>query len=111
MSAAPHDLAAHIPGYGAFIVPQMSAPFRYSGAQYYERNEHERYMKLAEQTGMYLDSGCGIDTTIYKDDWKHTAPIVEIVTCEFPRIVETVRPQPTPITAVTKQLGLFEPAA
>src|ERR1051326_3352430 len=38
------DIASHLAEYGAFILPQNSAPFRYSGAPYYQRHEHERYL-------------------------------------------------------------------
>jgi hypothetical protein len=105
------DIAAHLADYGAFIVPQMSAPFRYSGAQYYQRVENERYQQLARQTGLQLDAGCGIDTTVHKDGWKHGAPIVEIVCCEFPPLTEVQIAEPAPIAANAEQFSLFEPAA
>ena len=77
------DIAGHLSAYGVFIVPQMSAPFRLSGAQYYQRNEHEKYMRLVEQTGIQLEAGCGIDTSFHRDGWKHGAPVTEIVCAEF----------------------------
>lgn len=105
------DIAAHLAEYGAFILPQSSAPFRYSGAQYYQRIEHERYQRFAKQTGLDLDAGCGIDTTFHKEKWKHGAPTVEIVTCEFPRAEEMVRTEPEASKPITEQFSLFEPAA
>lgn len=102
------DIASHLAEYGAFIVPQMSAPFRYSGAQYYQRNEHDRYRKLVNQTGIELEAGCGIDTTFHKDGWKFSAPLVEIVTCEFPRIAPASEmPVIEPMTGDRKQFDLF----
>jgi hypothetical protein len=77
------DIAGHLATYGAFIVPQMSAPFRLSGAQYYQRNEHEKYRRLVDQTGIHLEAGCGIDTTFHREGWKHGAPVTEIVCAEF----------------------------
>jgi hypothetical protein len=77
------DIAAHLASYGAFILPQMSAPFRYSGAQYYHRSENDKYRRFAEQTGINLEAGCGIDTTFHREGWKHGAPVTEIVCAEF----------------------------
>jgi hypothetical protein len=104
------DIAAHVAEYGAFIIPQMSAPFRYSGAPYYQRHEHERYAKFASQTGIHLDAGCGIDTAFHDDAWKHSTIRIEIVTCEFPRVLEVPRTEET-ISFNTEQYGLFDPAA
>ena len=77
------DIAGHLASYGAFILPQMSAPFRYSGAQCYQRSETDKYRRFAEQTGIHLEAGCGIDTTFHCDGWKHGAPLTEIVCAEF----------------------------
>ena len=77
------DIAGHLAAYGAFIVQQMSAPFRLSGAQYYQRNDHVKYQRLVEQTGIQLEAGCGIDTTFHREGWKHGAPVTEIVCAEF----------------------------
>ena len=82
------DIAGHLASYGAFIVPQMAAPFRYSGVQCYQRNEHTKYAKFAAETGIHLDAGCGIDTTFHSDGWKHGAPVTEIVCCEFAQPVQ-----------------------
>jgi hypothetical protein len=77
------DIAGHLAAHGAFILPQSSAPFRYSGAAYYLRSEHAKYVRFSEQTGIHLDAGCGIDTTFHREGWKHAAPVTEIVCCEF----------------------------
>jgi predicted RNA methylase len=99
---------AHLAGYGAFIIPQNSAPFRYSGAPYYQRHEHERYLKLAGQTGIHLDAGCGIDTTVHEDGWKHSKIRTEIVPCEFPHVAELSHTEPDPIAAATNSTIAFE---
>lgn len=104
------DIASHVGEYGAFIIPQNSARFRYSGALYYQRHEHERYLKFASQTGIHLDAGCGIDTTVHEDGWKHSKIRTEIVTCEFPRTQQAPRTEPDPMAAA-RQYTLFEPAA
>jgi hypothetical protein len=77
------DIASEIADRGAFIVPQQSAPFRYSGRRYFERLESGKEVNFEDATGLYLDIGAGVDTSIYKDDWKDTSIITEIVTAEF----------------------------
>lgn len=77
------DIAADLARYGAFIVPAGSAPFRYSGQQNYEPRQTDGYKRFAEQTGLSLGANCGIDCSVYADDWRGVAPKVEIVTCEF----------------------------
>lgn len=81
------ELASRLAHFGAFIIPQMSAPFRYSGRQSFERDETEKAAKFREQTGVVIEPSCGIDTAIYKNDWRGVSPICEIVVCEFDRPV------------------------
>ena len=77
------DLASHMADYGTFLLPHNSAGFRYSGAQCYARHENAQYRKFAKETGLFLDAGCGVDTTYYADGWKGVKPCVEIVCCDF----------------------------
>lgn len=84
------EVASRIADYGTFIIPQMSAGFRLSGAQYYEHSDNERdsfsspkYQKFAEQTGIRLDAGCGVDTTVHREDWHGVSPFVEIACADF----------------------------
>lgn len=104
------DLASELASYGAFILPQQSAGFVYSGARCYERRESPEYRKFAKATGLHLEAGCGIDTTAYQDAWHGVSPRCEIVTCEFP----DRRPSPAPCfkkapfpAAKREQLSLF----
>ncbi|WP_282611063.1 methyltransferase [Pelagibius sp. Alg239-R121] len=78
------DLASDLATYGAFIIPQKSAGFVYSGVRCHERRETAEYKKFAKATGLNLEAGCGIDTAMYRDDWHGVSPACEIVTCEFP---------------------------
>lgn len=78
------ELASRLACFGAFIIPQMSAPFRYSGQQSYRRDETDKAVKFREQTGIEMEPNCGIDTAIYAKDWRGVSPICEIVVCEFP---------------------------
>lgn len=77
------DIASDIADYGAFIISQGSAPFRYSGVQCYSRTEPRGYKKFNEQTSIFLDAGVGIDTSVFADQWKDVKPTVEIVCADF----------------------------
>lgn len=77
------DIASDIADYGVFIIPQMSAPFRYSGARYYEETRPDKYLKFTEQTSISLTAGCGIDTSFYRNDWHGVSPATEIVCADF----------------------------
>lgn len=77
------EIASRIAYFGAFILPQMSAPFRYSGQQTYLAEETDKARKFREQTGIIMEPNCGIDTSIHKCDWRGVAPVCEIVVCEF----------------------------
>ena len=78
------DLASDLATFGAFIVAQKSAGFVYSGVRYYERRESEEYRRFARQTGLHLEPGCGIDTSVHQDGWRGVSPRCEVVCCEFP---------------------------
>jgi len=70
--------------YGVWIVPQGSAGFVYSGARHYDRRDSSKYKKFTQQTGGYtLEAGCGIDTSIYRDQWHGTNVVCEVVTVEY----------------------------
>lgn len=83
------ELASRIAWFGAFILPQMSAPFRYSGRQSFEREESDKVRKFREQTGIEMEPNCGIDTSIYAKDWRGVSPVCEIVVCEFEKKVQS----------------------
>lgn len=74
------ELAASLSTYGVFIVPQGSAPFRYSGRSHFEPappgNPADRFR---EATGIRLRPNLGIDTAAYHGEWNGTSPLVEIV--------------------------------
>jgi hypothetical protein len=87
------DIAAHIADSGAFIVPQMSAGFNYSGRPCYERQESGKAVDFQAKTGLHFEAGCGIDTAFYKDAWKGVSPMCEIVCVDF------TEAQPAPAVA------------
>lgn len=77
------DIASRHAKHGAFILPQGSAPFQYSGNQYYREFQNNKYKKFHKDTGIALEFGCGIDTSVYLNDWHGVKPLCEIVTCDF----------------------------
>ena len=77
------DVASRIAKRGAFILPQMSTPFRYSGNSYLTEERTDKVKKFERQTGLEYDFNCGIDTSIYIDDWKGVSPVCEIALFDF----------------------------
>ncbi len=68
--------------YGLYIVPQGSSPFTYSGKPYYEELVQGKAINFIKKTGIILSSNCGIDTSIYKNQWKGVSVICEVVCAE-----------------------------
>lgn len=91
------DAASDLADYGVFIVPQESAPFRYSACPSggwpstihngvgsgYEARPSDLQDKLLAQTGIVLGPNCGIDTGQYRNEWHGASPICEIVLADF----------------------------
>lgn len=85
------EVASKVARYGAFILPQQSANFRYSGMPCFEYVESDLTRRFREQTGIVIEPGCGIDTAYYAKAWKGVSPICEIVCCNFePQAVDSV---------------------
>lgn len=80
------DIASDLADYGAFIIPQNSAPFEYSGKQNHSIVETEKTKKFFDQTNIYLRAGCGIDCEYHRDGWHFTAPAVEVAVCDFEEV-------------------------
>lgn len=77
------DIASQLANYGVFILPQMSAGFDYSGKQNYKRQTSGKAVDFQQKTGLVFESGCGVDTSIYRSAWKGVSPNVEIVCVDF----------------------------
>ncbi len=115
------DIASHLASYGAFIVPQGSAGFNYSGKPGYERQKEGKAVKFQELTGLHFEAGCGIDTSIHQKSWRGVSPLCEIVCIDFDeKVVEPVAKdaavveEATPVEpqqSSTPQLDLFGRAA
>ncbi|WP_176329009.1 methyltransferase [Burkholderia vietnamiensis] len=80
------ELASRIARWGTFIVPQQSAPFRFSGRRMYEESIDQQCQKFIDLTGIQMEANCGIDTAFFKNEWHGVAPICEIVLCDFAAI-------------------------
>lgn len=76
-------VAAGLADYGAFILPQMSAPFRYSGEREYVPTSGASYERFHAKTGLTLGPSCGIDCSYFINDWRGVAPKVEVCTADF----------------------------
>lgn len=91
------DIASDLADFGVFIVPQMTAGYKYSGSPaggwpetikdgigsgfvYARTDVHE---KLLAQTGIEIEPSCGLDTSAYDRDWHGVSIRTEIVTCDF----------------------------
>ncbi|MDT3379577.1 methyltransferase [Labrys neptuniae] len=77
------EIASQIADNGAFLLPQGSSSFRYSGRPCFERLTSGPGVEFEQRTGLFMDCGIGIDTSIYRDQWRGVAPLCEIVTMEF----------------------------
>lgn len=77
------EAAAGISDEGAFIIPQMSAPFVYSGTNNHRWLEEGRARDFKKKTGIELGFNKGVDTAVHKNDWHGVSPVCEIVCCDF----------------------------
>lgn len=91
------DIASDLADYGAFIVPQETAPFKYSGCPNggwtetvkdgvgsgYVGCPKELHDRLLAQTGIVLEPSCGIDTSAYRNEWHGVSVKTEIVVTDF----------------------------
>lgn len=76
------DVASDLADFGAFIIPQMSAPFEYSGRPIYRQRESAKFTRFHEATA--IDLQCGVtDCDFARSMWRGVAPAVEIVTADF----------------------------
>lgn len=75
--------ASTISRYGTFILPQMSSGFKYSGNRYLEYVESTKYSKFKNETGIELFPGVGIDSSVFKDDWKGVSIVTEVCVADF----------------------------
>lgn len=77
------ERASQIAKFGAFIIPQYSSGFKYSGTQMFEIYHSPKYKKFMKDTGMELHPGCGIDTSFYLKEWHGVSPLCEVAVIDF----------------------------
>lgn len=76
--------ASTFSSFGAWIVQQGSAEFKYSGYRYYDASvQTAKYQKFVNDTGYTFQPGVGIDTSIYKDEWNGTKIICVSVCVDY----------------------------
>lgn len=92
-------VASTLATFGAFIIPQNSAPFRYSGEHCYREEVAQECARFQEQTRIAMTAGAGFDTSIYREEWRGVAPKVEIVSCDFTGLLEQVSGPTPPVRA------------
>lgn len=86
------DIASEIADDGTFIVPQMSAPFEFSGKPSFRERESTQYQSFLQQTGVDLAPGCGVDCDYYRDRWHGVSVAIEIVLADFAKARAARRP-------------------
>src|SRR5262249_25969324 len=80
------DISSSLADFRGFIIPQTSAPFRYSGRQHFESvplPDIPHYAEFEEATRIVLENNCGLGTSIHRSEWRDVSPEVEIVTADF----------------------------
>ncbi len=102
------DIADGLADNAVFLVPQGSCPFRYSGSRqgfedFRDRrfqstpatHDMKEYNRFAAATGINLELGVSVDTSIYRKAWRGVSPAVEIVTFDKEDRPDTVVPDLT----------------
>lgn len=88
------DFADH----ATFILPAMAVPWAFSGRRCYEpEGGSDKARRFRDRTGITLHAGCGVDCDFYRDQWRGTAPSVEIACADYAdaRAQRTVERRPT----------------
>lgn len=67
------------------MIPQTSAGFKYSGNTCYQREStiNSKLYKFTNETGIVMQPGVGIDTSIYRDQWNGTNILCESVIVDY----------------------------
>lgn len=76
------ESGSKIARHGVYILPQNSSPFKYSGVKFYTSLKSGKGVDFTTKTGIELSPNCGIDTSIYKNEWKGVSVICEVVLTE-----------------------------
>lgn len=87
-------VASRLARCGAFILPQESCPFRYSGQRNHEHRTTPVWSQFYRQTSIDLTAS-SIDCSIYRDHWRDVSPNVEIALYDLDESVDN-RPKAGP---------------
>lgn len=77
------DVASKLANYGVFIVPQTLSPFQISGKRTFESAPSASYTEFEEQTGISFEPNCGIDASVFKNEWRGASVMTEVVIADF----------------------------
>ena len=70
------------------ISKRSSVRVAFSGVRSYREQKSAAYLAFNESTGIELEAGCGVDTSMYINDWHGVSPRTEIVTVDFEAVRE-----------------------
>lgn len=110
------DIASDLAREGLFIVPQSLAQYHISGKQTFTEAPSHEYLQFHEMTGITLEANCGIDASVFKDDWHGASVMTEVVLADFEAAREArmscvVGPLPHTLEPSPEQGVLFADAA
>jgi len=102
------ERAADFADDATFILPAMSVPFAFSGRQGYDNSRpSDKAAKFRARTGINLSAGCGVDCAYYRDQWRGTAPAVEIALADYAEARAIKSPSPAIIKPTQADLFSF----
>lgn len=84
-------VAAKLARCGAFILPQASCPFKYSGQRNHEYRDSATFNRFRSRCRINL-SCSSIDCSIYTADWRDVSPTVEIALYDLDEQIYNVEP-------------------
>lgn len=73
------EIAMKIADHAVFILPQSDCPFRMSGVKFFQYRTVGKYERFKQDTDIIFEHNCGIDTSIFENDWQGTKILTEIV--------------------------------
>lgn len=76
------EVAREVAMFGAFIVPQSSAPYLISGQRHATRNPMRDYVEFEEVTGIHLEPSSS-DLACVDAQWRDVKVAVEIITADL----------------------------
>ncbi|MFG2847435.1 methyltransferase domain-containing protein [Kitasatospora sp. NPDC048296] len=90
-------IAAELARWGVFLIPQESAPFRFSGQRGgYREARSAEYARFERDTGLRLEMSISVDTSGVRDQWRGVSPATEMVFCDFTARVPRAAALPVP---------------